>query len=395
MKQKIQKKAAKLLPLLKEIRQHLHRNPELSFKEFKTAEFIAAELDKINVTYTKRIAGTGIVALIKGKSPDKKCIALRADMDALPIQEKNDIPYKSQNDGVMHACGHDVHSTCLLGAAHILESLKDNFEGTIKLIFQPGEEQSPGGANLMIREKVLENPNPDAIFALHVDPSLSVGKVGFKTKQYMASADEIHITIIGKGGHAALPHLTVDPISIAALIITALQQIVSRKNNPLMPTVLTFGKIEGGNATNIIPNQVILAGTLRTFNEEWRQEALILIRKITRNIAEAYGAEVKLDFPPGYPSLYNDESLTLHAIQDASTFLGPENVAQLTLRMTAEDFSFFAQKRKACFFRLGTNIEQNYFTDAVHTSTFNISEEALKIGTGMLTWLAIQELNRD
>ncbi len=276
----VKETAAAIQPELIDIRRHIHAHPELSFEEYNTVNFVAAELDKLNIPYIKGIAGTGLVALIEGRSPEKKCIALRADMDALPITEANEVPYKSQNIGVMHACGHDVHTTCLLGAARILQQQKDNFEGTIKLIFQPGEEMSPGGASLMIEAGVLENPKPVAIFGLHVYPQLPAGTVGFRSGQYMASADEIYITIKGKGGHAALPQQTVDPIAVTAMVVTGLQQLVSRKSNPLSPTVLTFGKIAGGATTNVIPDTVELMGTLRTFDETWRQEAIQHIKTI-------------------------------------------------------------------------------------------------------------------
>jgi hippurate hydrolase len=390
----IQGKADALLPQLKAIRQHLHRYPELSFEEKQTSAFIATELEKMGLPIQRDIGGTGITALIAGKSPDKKCIALRADMDALPIQEQNQTPYRSQHDGIMHACGHDVHTACLLGAARILNDLKEHLEGSIKLIFQPGEEKSPGGASLMIKEGVLTDPAPESIFALHVDPALPTGTVGFKTGQYMASADEIHIAIKGKGGHAAQPHLCIDPITIAATVLTTLQQVVSRRSNPLTPTVLSFGKIEGGHTTNVIPDQVVIAGTLRTFNETWRTEAITLIKNITQKTAEAFGAKAEIIIPAGYPSLYNDQQLTQSAIQEASNFLGKENVSSLDLRMTAEDFSFYAQKIKGCFFRLGTNENNERYTAPVHSPFFDIAEKAMATGAGMLSWLAFRECNR-
>jgi len=393
MKEKIRSLAAELKPDLSIIRRHLHAHPELSFQETDTADFIEAQLNKVGITDYFRITETGIVAFIKGKNPRKKCIALRADMDALPIQEENEISYQSQNKGIMHACGHDVHTTCLLGAAKILFQLKDDFEGTVKLIFQPGEEQSPGGASILIKNGVLENPKPEAIFALHVDPSLASGTVGFRPGQYMASTDEIHLTINGKGGHAALPHLTIDPISISALIITALQQIVSRRSNPIMPTVLSFGKIEGGQTNNVIPDKVMLSGTLRTFDEIWRAEAIELIKKTVNNIADTYGATAEIHIPSGYPSLFNNKELTENAIKVAQSYLGKEHVKHLDLRMTAEDFSFYAQKIPGCFFRLGTNENNQKFIASVHTSRFDIHELALEIGSGLIAQLAVSALS--
>jgi len=384
----IQSRAHALLPELIGIRRHLHSRPELSFEEWETAAFIGKELEKIGIPFKKNIAGTGIVALIEGKNPHKKCIALRADMDALPIEEANEVGYKSQNKGVMHACGHDVHTTCLLGAARILNELKEQMEGSVKLIFQPGEEKSPGGASLMIREGVLEQPKPEAIFALHVDPALPSGKTGFKPGRYMASADEIHLTIKGKGGHAALPHLTIDPIAVAALIITALQQVVSRRNNPLLPSVLSFGKISGGSTTNVIPESVDIAGTFRTFDESWRREALRLIGDIATQIASAYGAKAILKIPPGYPVLTNDPEITEKAMSEAAAFLGKEQVCLLDYRMTAEDFAFYTLTTKGCFFRLGTNKEHKAYTAPVHNARFDIDESALATGAGIMSWLA-------
>lgn len=393
MYEKIKSFAMEILPELSKIRRHIHAYPELSFKEINTALFIEEQLKEIGISDYKRISETGIVALIKGRNPENSCIALRADMDALPILEENEVDYRSQNNGVMHACGHDVHTTCLLGAAKILYKLKAEFEGTVKLIFQPGEEQSPGGACILIKNGVLEDPIPEAIFALHVDPSIPSGQVGFRAGKYMASSDEIHITIHGKGGHAALPHLTIDPITISALIITALQQIVSRNSNPTMPTVLSFGKIEGGKTNNVIPDEVQLSGTLRTFDETWRAKAIQLIKKTINNIAEIYGAKATIRIPPGYPCLFNQEELTEKAIVIAENYLGKSNVRYLDLRMTAEDFSFYGQKIPGCFFRLGTNEDNKNFTSSVHTAHFDIDESALAVGAGLIAELAWSKLN--
>ncbi len=387
----IKARAEALLPEWVQIRRHLHAHPELSFEEYETAAFVAAQLDKLHIPY-EQVCGTGIVALIEGRNPGSKCIALRADMDALPITEENETTYRSQNEGVMHACGHDVHTTCLLGAAHILQELKEEFEGTLKLIFQPGEEKSPGGANLMVQAGVLENPKPTAIVGLHVYPQLPAGMAGFRGGQYMASADEIYITIKGKGGHAALPQQTVDPIAVAAMVITGLQQVVSRKSNPLTPTVLTFGKIAGGSATNIIPDRVELMGTLRSFDETWRQEALEHVRRITENTCAAFGAEAIIDIPEGYPSLFNDPETTAFAQTAAADYLGAEQVEELGLRMGAEDFSFYTQHTKGCFFRIGTSRNNEDFTLPVHNSRFDIDETALKTGAGLMSYIALRML---
>jgi amidohydrolase len=392
MTKAIHQLAADILPDLIRIRRHIHQHPELSYQEYETMNFVAAELAKLGINYQKGVAETGLVALIEGKNPEKKCIALRADMDALPILEANETSYVSQNKGVMHACGHDVHTTCLLGAARILQQYKDEFEGTIKLIFQPGEEKNPGGASLMIKAGVLENPKPEAIFGLHVYPSLPAGTAGFRGGQYMASADEIYITIKGKGGHAALPQQTVDPIAVAAMVITGLQQVVSRKSNPLSPTVLTFGKISGGSATNIIPDSVELLGTLRTFDEAWRKEALQHVHTITTQIAAAYGAEAIVDIPDGYPSLFNDPATTDMACGFAKDYLGDENIKDLELRMGAEDFAFYTHHTKGCFFRIGTSQNGEKYTLPVHNAHFDIDENALKTGAGLMAYIAINTL---
>ncbi len=389
---KIRQKAEANFPEVQSIRHHIHSNPELSFQEHKTAAYISSRLKELGVEHTTGVAGTGIVALIKGRNPESRCIALRADMDALPIKEANEVPYKSKNEGVMHACGHDVHSTCLLGTAKILQELREEFEGTVKLIFQPGEEKHPGGASLLIKEGVLENPKPSAIFALHVYPHLPSGTAGFRAGQYMASADEIYITIEGRGGHAALPHQTIDPIAIAAQVITALQQVISRKSNPLIPSVLTFGKIAGGFATNVIPDKVEILGTLRTMDEKWRYEAHGWIKAIVEQTCEAYGAKATVEIPVGYPSLFNDPHLTLQAETWAREYLGVQNVHTLDMRMAAEDFSYYTLHVPGCFFRIGTNRNNEEFTAPVHNAHFNIDEEALKTGVGLFSWVAIQAL---
>jgi len=391
-KKLISEKAEQYFPEVQAIRHHIHANPELSFHEVKTSAYVSEKLKAIGITNQKIIAGTGIVALIEGKNPGSRCIALRADMDALPILEANDVPYRSQNEGVMHACGHDVHTSCLLGAAHILYDLRDSWEGTVKLIFQPGEEKHPGGASIMIKEGVLENPKPQSIFALHVYPHLCTGDTGFKAGQYMASADEIYITIRGKGGHAALPHQTIDPIAISALVITGLQQIISRKGNPLIPSVLTFGKIQGGFATNVIPDQVDILGTFRTMDEKWRYEAHRWIKEFTEQTCSAYGAAAIVEIPVGYPSLFNDPELTEKARSWAKEYVGEANVHELDMRMAGEDFSFYTHHVPGCFFRIGTSKDGKQFTAPVHNAHFDIDEESLKTGMGMMAWCAVNSL---
>ena len=373
-------------------RRHLHQHPELSFHEFETQKFVEQQLKSIGITDFERVANTGIVALIKGKNPTKKVVALRGDMDALPITEENKTDYISQNIGVMHACGHDVHTSSLLGAAAILFQLKENFEGTIKLIFQPGEEKLPGGASLMIKENVLKNPTVNNIFGQHVMPFLPVGKVGFRSGLYMASTDELYVKVIGKGGHGAMPHLNIDPVLISAHIITSLQQIVSRNANPIIPSVLSFGKVIANGATNVIPNEVYMEGTFRTLDEKWRAEAHTKMKLMAEMIAESMGGKCEFEIRKGYPFLKNDSALTERAKNYAVEYLGKENVVDLDIWMAAEDFSYYSQELPACFYRLGTRNEERGITSSVHTPTFDIDENALEIGAGLMAWIAINEL---
>jgi hippurate hydrolase len=375
-----------------EIRHHLHAHPELSFKEYNTSAFIRDKLDEFGIPFTYPVAGTGIVATLTGKKPGKKVIALRADMDALPIRELNEVSYKSTNDGVMHGCGHDVHTTCLLGAAKILKHLENELEGTVRLIFQPGEEKHPGGASLMIRDGALENPVPDAIFGLHVTPEMEVGRLGFREGIAMASADEIYITIKGKGGHAASPHLTTDIILVSSHIVVALQQVISRNKNPLSPSVLSICAFNGGYTTNVIPSEVKLQGTFRAMDETWRFRAHELIKKEVNAIAEGMGATAEVEIPVGYPCLFNDTRITSHARAIAETYIGKENVETVDMRMGAEDFAFYSQKIPACFLRLGVGNREQGITSGVHTPLFNIDEHAIEIGMGIMATLAMQML---
>jgi amidohydrolase len=391
LKSKIQHAASTYLAEIIDIRRHLHAHPELSFEEYKTSEFIASQLKKYQIPFTAGIVKTGIVALIEGKNPAKKVIALRADLDALPITEANTCEYKSQNVGVMHACGHDVHSASLLGAAKILNELKNEFEGTIKLIFQPGEEKLPGGASLMIKEGVLENPHAQRIFGQHVFPSMEAGKVGFRNGMYMASTDEIYITVKGKGGHAAMPNDYNSPLLIASRILLELNKTFMQEEQPA-PTVLAFGKIAGNGATNVIPDEVYIEGTFRTLNEDWRAKAKVKMKALAESIATQMGGSCEYTIENGYPFLVNDVETTTRARTAAEAYLGKENVEELALRMTAEDFAFFSQKIPACFYRLGTANKERGITSGVHTATFDIDEKALEIGAGLMAWLAVSEL---
>ncbi len=370
------------------VRRHLHAHPELSYQEFETSKFIQQKLTELGIPFTVK-ATTGVVGIIEGKDPTSRVIALRADMDALPIEESNDVPYKSVNKGVMHACGHDVHTSCLLGAARILNQLKNEWKGTVKLIFQPGEEKNPGGASLMIKDGVLEDPRPQGILALHVHTALEVGKFGFRSGKVMASADELYFTIRGKGGHAASPHLVIDPILISSHLIIALQQLISRHNNPFNPSVLSITSINGGNTTNVIPDEVKLMGTFRAMDEEWRFRAHELIRKTARGLVEGMGGELDIHIDVGYPTVHNDPTLTQAAQQKATEYIGAENMTETELRMGAEDFGYYAQKIPACFYRLGTMNVSKGITAGVHTPRFNIDEQALKHGMGMMAWLGM------
>ncbi|MFL5753649.1 MAG: M20 family metallopeptidase [Bacteroidia bacterium] len=397
LKKLIQSKAAEYFSSTRSIREHLHAHPELSFQEYKTSEYICAKLDELKIDYKKGYVKTGIVALIKGKNPAKKVIALRADMDALPIEEKNTVAYKSKNEGVMHACGHDVHSACLLGAARILNELKDEFEGTVKLIFQPGEEVLPGGASLMIKEKVLEDPKVGSAFGQHVFPSMETGKVGFRSGMYMASTDELYITVNGKGGHAAMVNEYINPLLIASEIMTTLNEQFMKQgykdaSGNTIPTVLAFGKIEGKGATNVIPDKVELQGTFRTMNEERRDKAHAQLKETVNAICEKWKANAEVKILRGYPFLVNNEALTEKARTAAIEYLGKENVEELPMRMTAEDFAYFTQVVPSCFYRLGTGNKAKGITSGVHTATFDIDERALEIGSGLMAWIALSEL---
>ncbi|WP_070138242.1 M20 metallopeptidase family protein [Crocinitomix algicola] len=362
------------------IRRHIHSHPELSFKEFETSAFIAKKLSSWGIAFEDRIVETGIIALIEGQNSEDHCIGLRADMDALPIAEESNASYKSQNEGIMHACGHDVHTAILLGTAKILYGNRHLLKTKVKLIFQPGEEQLPGGANLMIKEGALENPKVDEIYALHVFPELEVGKVGLKEGMYMASCDEIRITVNGKGGHGAMPHQNIDPILIASHLIVSLQQVVSRNCPPTIPSVLSFGRIEGLGATNVIPDTVSIEGTFRTMNEEWRKEAHVKIKRIANHLVEGMGGTVDVDIQVGYPYLENDAAVTRKAKEKCISFFGEDNVVDLPLRMTGEDFAYYSQKIPATFIRIGVRNEAKGIIYPVHNKRFDIDENALKIG---------------
>ena len=375
-------------------RRHLHAHPELSFEEVKTSNYVAGQLDAMGLPYTRNVGGHGIVVVIEGNDPASKVVALRADMDALPILEANDVPYKSTNPGVMHACGHDAHTASMLGAAKILKDVKHKLTGSIKLIFQPAEEKTPGGASLMIKDGVLLNPSPTAIIGQHVQPFLPAGKVGFREGMYMASADEIYITIKGKGGHGAMPEKNIDPVVAAAQVITSLQAVISRYGNPRIPSVLSVGKVIANGATNVIPNEVYMEGTFRTMDEPWRYKAHEHIKRTIAQIAEAYGCSAEIDLQVGYPYLKNDPALTQLCKAAAQDYLGEENVEDLDIWMAAEDFSWYTQQVPGCFYRLGTRNEERGIIHSVHTPKFDIEENALEVGAGLMAYMAVTQLSK-
>ncbi len=391
LKDKISLLAKEIHANVVESRRHLHANPELSFHEYQTSAYVAQKLDELGIKYQK-MANTGLVAMIKGEKPSDAVVALRADMDALPIVEANEVPYKSKNAGVMHACGHDAHTSSLLGTAKILTELKNEFGGTIKLIFQPAEEKLPGGASMMIKEGVLENPKPDAVIGQHVMPLIEAGQVGFRSGKYMASTDEIYVTVHGKGGHGAQPQQNIDPVLITSHIIVALQQIISRVADPKTPSVLSFGKVIANGATNVIPNEVYLEGTFRTMDEDWRARAHEKMKKMAEGIAEAMGGSCDFNIVRGYPFLINEEKLTADVRAHAEDYLGKENVLDLDIWMAAEDFAYYSQVSDACFYRLGTGNKERGITSSVHTPTFDVDEESLKLSTGLMAYIALKQL---
>lgn len=394
MIEEIKQLAKEILPKIVDVRRHIHMYPELSFQESKTSAYICTILDEWGVEYTKGWAEHGISGVIGSGDEKSQTIGLRADIDALPIQETNTIDYKSRHDGVMHACGHDVHTASLLGAIWVLNQIKDKINGRIKFLFQPGEEKLPGGASILIEEGIMENPRVDYMYGQHVHPPLHAGKVGFRPGKYMASADEIYVRVIGKGGHAALPHDVVDPVFMASQIIVQLQQIVSRNANPIIPSVLSFGKINSvGGATNVIPDEVRIEGTFRTMDEDWRDMAHKKMKELAEEIAAAMGGKCEFEIKRGYPFLFNDENLTAYSMQHAKEFLGDENVVLLPPRMSAEDFAYYSQITPSCFYRLGTGNPSRGIVSGIHTSTFDIDEAALEVGVGLMSYLSVTAFN--
>jgi amidohydrolase len=395
IKNQIKQKAQQHFSSVVAIRRHLHQNPELSKQEKETSKYICSILDTIDgVEYQSNIGGYGIFGFIKGRKPNKKTIALRADIDALPIKESTNLPFASLKEGVMHACGHDAHTAILLGAIKILSELREEFDGQVMFIFQPSEEHYPGGAITMLNDGIFNNITPKAIFALHTTPEIERGKIGIKEGKYMASTDEIYIEVRGKGGHGATPDLNIDPIVAASHIVIALQTLVSRNANPTLPTTFSVGTFLAEGRTNIIPSKVYLECIIRTFDNDWRKQAHKLIHRISEETAQAFGATADVFIDHGYPYLYNNPTLTKATRNLAQEYLGEENVLDIDMRMTAEDFAYFAHKIPACYFRLGTKKEGCEITN-LHTSNFDIDENSMQDAIGLMTYLAIKNLNLD
>jgi len=389
---KIKALAAAMKQDLVAVRRHLHANPELSYQEHNTAAFVAQLLTAMDLNFS-RMANTGLTGILKGKKPGRGgIIALRADMDALPIIEENTSSYISRSPGVMHACGHDLHMTSLLGTLRILKALEEEFSGTVKFIFQPAEESAPGGAAMMISEGVLESPRPDVIIGQHVMPELPAGMAGFSAGTYMASADEIYITVTGKGGHAAAPHQVIDPVMIACSILVTLQQLVSRRSNPLTPSVLSFGRFIADGAHNVIPDKVKIDGTFRTMDEAWRRQAHELIKSSVQTHAASMNASAEVFIKEGYPVLINEPALTAFTRNCAEEYLGKENVTELPKWMAAEDFARYSHLMDACFYRLGVQYPGSEKVTPLHTSTFDPDEDAIETGAGLMAWIALQKL---
>jgi amidohydrolase len=392
LKTKLRNRAQEIWQDTVQLRRTLHANPELAFEEFATSALVKAQLRAAGIDFQENIAQTGVVGFVQGGLGAGKTIALRADMDALPILETNTAAYASKVPGKMHACGHDAHTSSLLGTARLLQEHRDQFAGTVKLIFQPSEEKLPGGASVMIAEGVLDNPSVSSIFGQHVMPGIEAGKIGMRRGIYMASADEIYLRIKGKGGHGAMPQACVDPVVIMAQVITSLQTVVSRMADPRLPAVLTFGKVIANGATNIIPNEVYLEGTFRCMDEPQRAKAHAMIERMCVDIARSMGGDAEIEIRKGYPVLVNDDVLGERARRWVEDFVGPENVQDLDLWMAAEDFAWYTHQVPGCFYRLGTRNEARGIIHGVHTPQFDIDESALKLSTGLMAWLAIQEL---
>ncbi len=394
MKQKLKDLSNSIFEETRQTRRYLHQHPELSFNEKKTTAYLINEIQQLGLPVITKYSSTGLVTKIEGKSPQKKSVALRADIDALPITEKNNVPYKSVNTGVMHACGHDVHMASLLSAIKILLQAKTEFEGTIWCIFQPAEEKLPGGAKQMIDNGLLKDIQPAVVIGQHTMPNIEAGNIGVRSGNYMASTDEIYLTLKGKGGHAALPHEITDTILMASQLIVSLQQVVCRFVPASIPTVLSFGKVIANGATNIIPSEVKIEGTFRTMSEEWRKKAHEKITDIIQFTADSFDAGFDLEIRHGYPALYNDPEATAIFKKQAIDFLGTDHVLDLDVRMTAEDFAYFSHAVPSVFYRIGTGNKAKNITSPLHSSLFDVEEEVLRFSPGLFANAALTFLKQ-
>lgn len=377
------------------LRRLIHRRPELAFEERETAALVAATLREIGLDPTEGVARTGVVAHIEGARPGPT-VALRADIDALPITEATGLEFASEHEGRMHACGHDAHTAMLLGAARILHALRDELAGTVRLVFQPSEEKAPGGASVMIEDGVLSemagHDGVERIFGQHVVPHLPAGVLGVRGGTFMASADEVYLTIRGEGGHAASPELLTDTVLVQAHVLTALQAVVSRNRPPGVPSILSFGRVEAKGATNVIPDEVTIAGTFRSMDEDWRFRAHDLIRRTAQKTAEAFGATCEVEVVVGYPVLRNDEAAAAFVRETAVAYVGEERVVDLPMWYASEDFAFYTERVPGAFSVLGVGNEAEGITHGLHTPKMTVDEEALRTGTGFLAALAARQL---
>ena len=406
----IQQEAATLYPEVVRHYRWLHQHPELSYRERETAAYIAAFLDREGIPYRSAIGGYGIMARVTGekgavtgqespqaavepqqKIEEGRCIAFVADMDALPVQEENEVEYRSLNDGVMHACGHDAQAASLMGAVKMVHSLRRHFAGTALFIFQPGEEQSPGGADLMLKDGLFRDYTPAFVVKQHAYTDLPAGRVGFHAGTIMASADEVHIRVKGQGGHGALPHELNDTVLAASQIVVAMQQLVSRRRDPFNPMVLSFGRFIANGATNVIPGEVILAGSMRCMHEEERRRMLQLIPRIAEATAAAYGCSCETTLPEGYPCVISDEKITGEIRTQAVAYLGETEVAEFPKRMTADDFGFFTQRYPCCYYRFGV-ADENRKPGALHSGNFLIDEKSLRTASALFAFIALNSL---
>jgi amidohydrolase len=398
---RIRSEVAALQHRLVEWRRHLHRHPELSFQEHATAAFVDDVLRAEGIhtrtgvgRLTAEASGTGVIAVVKGEaSPSDRCFAIRADLDALPIQEVGKPAYCSTVPGVMHACGHDAHTAMVLGAGIALHRLRKEWSGTVMLVFQPGEEKEPGGASLLVKEGVLSDPKPAGILGQHVTPELSSGLLGFRSGPFMAAADELYLTVTGRGGHAAVRHRLVDPILVAARLLPVLYDEAHAAVPPGEPMVISFGKFTGNGATNIVPQTVTLDGTLRTFDEGLRARLHVLLPQVCTRVAAEFGATAELRIVKGSPVVKNDPALTTRMREAAVALVGADRVVDMDIRMGAEDFAYYTHVMPGCFFRLGTgNAGKEGTQSGLHTAAFDIDEEAMLTGAAMMAWGALSEM---